>query len=206
MFMRIPVILVCISAPFAFAQLDSNSVTVTASRNTALQADQAIFGVIVTSDVNTSLNDVVAAVQGAGITLANFSSVSGGPEVYSGWLAPVPPVPNPVLQWTFRLPVPLADTKDTVASLTSLQQSLQKNTALRLSFSVQGTQVSQQLVQSQTCSIPDLIADARAQAQKLAAAAGRGVGNILAMAGATSSSAGTAPAVCSVTVRFALGN
>jgi hypothetical protein len=43
-----------ITAPLAFAQLDSNSVTVSASRGTNLQADQAIFSVTVDTAVDVS--------------------------------------------------------------------------------------------------------------------------------------------------------
>src|SRR5258707_12187840 len=55
------------------AQTDSNSVTVTAARTTTIQADQALFSITVTSDLNTSLDDVFAALQGSGITIGNFS-------------------------------------------------------------------------------------------------------------------------------------
>ena len=63
-------------ASLAFGQLDSNSVTVTASRGVSVQADQAVFGVFVDSGLNTSLDDVLAALQGSGITVANFSGVT----------------------------------------------------------------------------------------------------------------------------------
>src|ERR1039457_2549508 len=63
------------SASLAFGQIDSNAVTVTASRNANLQPDQVLFGVGVTSGLNVSLDDVVAALAGSGITVANFSSV-----------------------------------------------------------------------------------------------------------------------------------
>jgi uncharacterized protein YggE len=49
---------------------------------------------------------------------------------------------------------------------------------------VEGTQVSQQLQQSQTCSNADLVADATAQAQKLAAAAGLTLGPVLQLSNA----------------------
>src|SRR5260370_31326366 len=69
--------LALVSGSLAFAQLDSNSITVSASRSGTLQPDQALFVVSVQSDLNTSLNDVLAALQGSGITSANFSGVSG---------------------------------------------------------------------------------------------------------------------------------
>jgi uncharacterized protein YggE len=107
--------------------------------------------------------------------------------------------------------------KATVTALTGLEQSnLQPNSGFTLSFSVQGTQVSSALQQSQVCSIPGLIADATAQASKLASAAGLNLGSIVAMTSGTSSpvygieylgalsSQFTAPQSCTLTVKFAV--
>ena len=197
---RIPAVLFLISASLAFGQLDSNSVTVTSSSNTTPQPDQAVFSVTVGAAIGTSLNDVVSALSGSGITLANLSNVttslgvSGSPTFGIPGLAPAGPPP---LNWTFTLVAPLANTKATVAMLTGLQQTVpQKNSSLTLSFSIQGTQVSQQLQQSQPCAISDLLTDARTQAQTLAAAGGRTLSGILALSSATSG--------CTVTVKFAL--
>ena len=72
---RLPFFLLILSVPAAFGQLDSNSVTVSATRSMTQQPDQVLFGVTVQSGLNTSLDDVVAALQGSGITAANFSAV-----------------------------------------------------------------------------------------------------------------------------------
>lgn len=182
--------LVLILASLSLGQVNLNSVTVTSSRNASLPPDQAVFSVTVNSGINTSVNDVVAALQGSGITLANFASVSTQNGLGS----------QTAVQWSFRLIAPLSSTKDTIAMLTGLQQSLtQQKHGLTLSFAVQGTQVSQQALQSQTCAIADLIADTRSQAQTLAAASGRALSGILAMSSLTS----TSP-VCTLTVKFAL--
>jgi hypothetical protein len=168
-----------IFASLAFAQLDSNSVTVTASRNTNLQADQVVFSVTVTSGMDVSLNDIVAALQSSGITLSNFIGVNTNSQFTLGTGLPSQ---QPMLQWVFGLPVAISKLKDTAATLSSLQQSIAKNNpGLALSFAVQGTQVSAPLQQSQVCSVADLISDARIQAQKLATAAGMNLGSVLAM-------------------------
>jgi Protein of unknown function (DUF541) len=197
----------------AFAQLDSNSVTVTASRNVNLQPDQTVFSVQVSSGLTTSLDDIIAALQGSSIGIGNFSGVSTAPQYFAG----TGMQPQPMLDWTFTLPVSLSKMKDTTATLANLQQTIpQKNSGLALSFYVQGIQVSQQLQQSQTCAYTDLLADARAQAQKLATATGLGVGAILALSSATSTTVANGVAltgfpytsyspVCSMTVKFALG-
>src|ERR1700730_7421267 len=86
---RLPFFLLILSVSAAFAQLDSNSVTVTATRSMTQQPDQVLFGVTVQSGLNTSLDDVVAALQGSGITSANFSGVSTPPLIFAS-LTPTP--------------------------------------------------------------------------------------------------------------------
>lgn len=199
------VLLSCCS--LACGQTEVNSVTVSASNNVNLQPDQAIFSVTVQSGATTGLDDVLAALQGSGITAANLGGVSS---------LQLNTVGNQglTLQWTFYLAAPLANTKATVASLTTLQQNVAKTgNGLTLSFSILGTQVSQQLVQSQSCSLAGLIASATTQAQNLAAAANRTVGRILALSSSTSISTGASlvnpyaslnPPPCAVTVTFGL--
>ncbi|MGI8746075.1 MAG: hypothetical protein ACR2NN_26535 [Bryobacteraceae bacterium] len=202
--------LVAITAALSFGQqLDSNSVTVTASRSTNLPSDEAVFAVYVNSDYKAGLSDVLAALQGSGITAANFSGVNAAQTFQPPSGTPL----QPMLEWAFRLPVALSKIKDTVAALTALQQSvMQKNNGLTVSFTVQGTQVSTQLQQSQPCAVSDLLSDARVKAQKLADAAGLSVGTVLAMSSQTTSTApnGVAasfpfPPICALTVKFALG-
>jgi hypothetical protein len=208
--------------PLAFAQLDSNSVTVTASRAATLQADQVVFGVTVGAPMEVSLNDVVAALQSAGITLSNFVGANTQ-GIIPGFIGPQQLAAVPV-QWTFALPVAVSKLTDTASVLKNLQQNvLTNNKTWTMSFSVQGTQVSLPLQQSQVCSLPDLLNDARVQAQKMASAAGMTLGNVLAMSSGTSTTqqgsgvyVGTSlagfvsstqflpPQVCSATVKFAL--
>jgi uncharacterized protein YggE len=187
-----PLILALVlSLSVAFAQLDSNSITVTASRGSSSgPPDQALFGVVVTSGVDTSLDDVIALLQGTGISAANLQALEEYliPTGMSGQT-------TETLNWRFSFTAPLAKNKDTIAMLTTLQQTIaKKNNGVTMSFSIQGTQSS---IQPQTCSQSDLLTDARTQAQKLADGAGVSVGNILAMSSPTG-------AACVLTVRFAL--
>jgi len=166
--------------------------------------DQVIFGVFVNSGFASSLSDIVNAVSSVGITAANFSTLT---QVSN---------PNPALQWGFGLVVPFAQLKNTSAALASLAQSIpQNNSGLTLSFSVAGTQTSQ----LPPCPIAGLISDAGAQAQNLAAGAGRSLGGILAMSTATSNNGSSVAVIyaytslgsatssyCSLTVEYALGN
>src|SRR5690242_4547717 len=146
----------------AWHVLGQQSLTITASRSIALQPDEVVFAVTVSSGLNTGLDDVVAALTGSGVTASNFVNIDTGRAR-----------PDPVLVWSFNLPVPFPKIKDTVTSLTALQKTIgQNNSGLNFTFNVVSTQVSPQLQASQQCPIPDLVADARAQAQKVANSAG----------------------------------
>ncbi len=162
---KLPLLLLA-AAPL-FAQLESHTLTISATRSINLQPDQVVFGLTVSSAATASLDQIVSALGGLGITSANLTGVNN----YS---APT------TFQWSFTLAAPLSNLSATIGSLTKLQQTIaQNNSGLTLTFTVEGTQVSQQLQQSQSCSNADLITDATAQAQKLAAAAGLTLGTIL---------------------------
>jgi hypothetical protein len=186
----------------AFGQLESNSITVSASNNASLQADQADFSIVVQSSLTTSLDNVLTALQGSGITAANLSNVDTIQQYANGSTSSL------ALLWTFSLPVPLMNTKTIIASLTTLQQTIgAQNSGLTLSFAIAGTQVSPQLAQSQPCSFSSLITSATTQAQSLAAAGGLTLGSITALASSTSNVVAnpyaTAPP-CAITVTFSL--
>ena len=197
---RVIVLLLTPAAPL-LAQLANNTVTVTASQSSTAQPDEAIFSVTVGSGVDKSLDDVVAAVSGLGITAANLVQIS---SVFpSAGVAPPAPANAAAssVGWTFQLVVPFSKLKDTTAAVTSLQKSIsQNNSGLTLSFTLSGTRVSGQQVS--TCNLANLISQARAQAQDIAGAAGFKAGAIV---GLTSSTSASVPSLCSVTARFALG-
>jgi uncharacterized protein YggE len=185
----------------AVAQLTPNSVTVTASRSTTPQPDVARFSVSITSGVDATREDALAAASGAGLTAANFTGVS-----YFSSRDPLP------VTWSFSTTAPLANLKSTIGLLTAVQNSLAKDKKFALSFLVSGSEVSPQ---AQGCAIADLVADARTQAAKLASAAGMSLGGVQAMSGGTTGAAPTSigiggvlsisSPVCSITVKFSLG-
>src|SRR5581483_2348263 len=155
-------LLLLLAAVPVFAQLPSNTVSVTATRSMILQPDQVLFTLTVSSGLSTTVEQAAAALARFGITSADLTGVQN-PAATS-------------LAWNFSLATPLTNLTTTLASLVQLQQAIGQNTSgLTLTFSVTGTQVSQQ----QSCSDSDLIADATAQAQKLTSAAGRTLGPIL---------------------------
>jgi len=213
--------------PLALGQLDSNSVTVTVSRAVAAgQPDQELFNVSVQSSLTATFDDIIGALQGSGITAANFFSLGSqlcglngtgtGAGTCIGTGTGIPG-DGSALTWSFQFAAPFAKAKDTLTMLSALQQSIaKKKSGLSLSFSLVGTQVSAQA--QPTCSLTDLVADARSRAQSLASAGSLSVGNILAMSSPTPvsgvslpvatlgalSAPSAAPVSCSLTVKFAL--
>ncbi len=160
-----------VAAP-VFGQLAPHTITISATHSTYLQPDNVIFGLSVTASPTTTLDQVVASLSSLGVTSSSLTSINNTSS-------------PPNLQWNFNLAVPLASLTATIGTLTKLEQTItQNNSGLTLSFSVEGTEVSQQLQQSQTCSNADLMADATAQAQKLATAAGLTLGPVLQLSNA----------------------
>jgi uncharacterized protein YggE len=168
-----------------FAQLTPNSVTVTASRNPVVQSDLIVYNVSLAASRDVSFEEVLAAASGAGITAANFRGVN----VANGTTEPA--------SWLFAVTAPINDTKATIGLLTALQQNLARDKKFTLSFSVGGTDVSTQALQAQTCSLANLMTDARTRAANLASASGATAGAIQMLSASTTN--------CSLTVRFALG-
>ena len=176
--MRHHCLILLLAAAPAFAQLETDTISVTASRLVVLQPDQTVFLVYAVSGPTRNLDEVLAALAGTGITAANLESVRSDVEGR--------------LQWSFTLPVLFAKVPSTIATLTGLQDGV-RGVVNNVSFGVQGTQVSEQARQAQSCKEADLISDAQAQAQKLAVAAGYSLGPILWLADGTGGQSAGAP-------------
>src|SRR5579863_1161797 len=104
---------------FLFGQLGSGTVTVTPSNNSNPQPDQALFSVTVNSRIGQSLDGVVTALAGTGISAANLSGVN--------FQSATPPSNTPPLGWQFQLIVPVAQIQNTTASLLALQKNIAQN-------------------------------------------------------------------------------
>ena len=164
-----------VGASLAFGQLETDTITIQASRSVNLAPDQVSFYLTLTAGPDASLDQIVAALSGLGITASNLSSMYGGVDNQSS------------LQWSFTLATQLTKISATIASLVTLQQSMVKNNSgLSLTFQFQGAYVSPQAVQAQSCSAKDLVADAQAQAQAVASIAGLAVGPIIAISDGSS--------------------
>ena len=172
--MRSLALLLAIAAIPCLAQLDSNTLTVTAIRTVTLQPDQVVFSVVVGSGPNATLDQIVQALPGTGISATDLVGVTASqPGTIFG--------PAPLaLSWTFPMTAPLARIKDAITQLNALALSIGRNqSGLSLSFSVYGVQPSSQVQQAQKCPTAVLIADANVQAQRLADTAQVNLGPIL---------------------------
>ncbi|HLH41765.1 MAG TPA: SIMPL domain-containing protein [Bryobacteraceae bacterium] len=186
---------IALAPALLLGQLNSNTVTVTASQNSDSQPDQAIFNVTVNAGIDKSLDDIVKALASVGISTANLAGIT-----YQSNLAALTSGAASTVGWTFQLPVALSMQKQTLASLAALEQTIaQADNGLSLSFSLAGIQNSDP--QTQNCNYSTLIANAQAQAQQLASAAGSAANRITGISGTTSNGVG----VCSATVTFGLG-
>jgi hypothetical protein len=179
--MRILLISSLLMLPLAaFGQLDDNTLTVTSSRALTFQPDQVAISVTASFESTAALDDVLAAVASAGITLANLSNVS----TYN---LPLNAGQNrQTNEWFFVLQVPFSKLGGELTSLGAVQQSIGKNSARSLSYYVQGTQVSPQLSATGVCPYAALFQDAGAQAQTLASAAGVMLGPVVAVSDGSS--------------------
>jgi uncharacterized protein YggE len=174
-----------------FAQLDSHTLAISASRSITPQPDQVVFGLSVDAAASTTLDQVVGALSGLGVTDANLTGISNSDP----------------FRWSFTLVAPLSKLSTTIASLIKIEQTIgQNNSGLTLTFTIEGTQASQQVQQLPSCSDAELIADATAQAQKLAAAAGLTLGPILRVSNVPGSQTYAVPNIVERVGSFVLGD
>ena len=165
-----------VAAPgVVFGQLETDTLTIAASRDTMLVPDEVVFQLSVSSGQDASLEQVAAALKSAGIADAMFVSVSNPISVS------LPNIFNRSLSWSFTVAVPIGKMGSEIKLLASARLALTPGgSPVPVSFNIQGIQVSEEQ-QAQPCSFTDLVADARAQGQKVATAAGLALGPILAI-------------------------
>jgi len=190
-------------------------------RSASALPDQVQFVISIGSGADAGVDDVLSVARGAGLTLANLTTVSYAPPYE---IVPSPPPPDPTtgtttggtgtaenrlpVIWSFSLSTPMAQMKSTVGLFSALQTNLLRDGKYSLAFFLEGISVSPKAQQAQSCPLPELIADARTSASKMASAAGMSTGSILAMSSPTLSTSGeasvTSGGTCMLTVKFAL--
>jgi hypothetical protein len=149
---------------WACAQLDDNTITVTASRNVIAAPALMSITTSVGAPFDARLDDVMAIVQPAGITLGDLSSV----YAYS---------PDRGSTWTFRRNVADKEQAAALAALEQIRQQLTRNRVQEywLSYSLDS------MPGAAECPLPALVSDARAQAKRVADVTGVKVGPVFAL-------------------------
>ena len=175
--MRKLIVVLMAAVSLSAADLDNNTLTVTATRPLNAPPDEASMVVQVSVAPDIGLDDVLAMMKGTGITAGNLTGVyetavqTGQPYVEIGRTA----------TWTFQTAISLSDLQSTIATLTQLQ----KSSGSKLSFDIFGSRASA----LPACPLTALVADARRQADAMASAAGMKVGPIVSVSDTPSAGA-----------------
>ncbi len=170
--MRTVFVVLC-AAPLVFGQTASNTLRISASRTINAQPDQVVFSFAVSAPASEGLDEVVSGLSSLGVTTANLQSIYGPSTLGSGKST------QSVMQWSFSLPVAYSKAGAVASALGSLRGPL-----TLVSYG-SGPGTSTQSRAQQQCPYTDLVADAQAQAQKVAAASGFTVGPIVAISDGT---------------------
>jgi hypothetical protein len=110
------------------AQTDTNTITITASRNVAAAPDQVVYLVGVRLPSSAGLSDAVAQLAGTGITAAELLSTEAD---------------RTTVTWSFQHAVPFTAMKDTYVMLAKLSQQLGAPNGVQvLSYSVNSLQTT----------------------------------------------------------------
>ncbi|HLH18316.1 MAG TPA: hypothetical protein VKX45_13930 [Bryobacteraceae bacterium] len=157
-----------------FAQLDDNTITITALRSVALQPDQAVLTISLDLPMTSSFDDALAAVPGVTLTAADLAGV----QTF-----------GPLLSWQFSKAITLSDLGTALPALIAAQQKLAAQPDGSDLHYYLNSQASQQAQQANACPWPTLFSDAQAQAQKVAQAAGVAADGVVSMSQGNGTSA-----------------
>lgn len=155
-------------------QTGTDSINATATVVAPTPAPTAIAVTLtVTGDVNLGLDQALQAVAGAGVTTANLLGINqstfGQICTTNGFTTPCTPV-----QWMFRYTAPLTKWKDIVAALTQARGASHPGVTVDFSISADSPVAP-------ACVLPTVLSQAQRRAQDAAAAAGVGVGQLIAI-------------------------
>ena len=167
--MRAAFLFMVAAAPL-FAQLDNDTITITASRAvSAVGPDEVRLLVTVTADPGKSLEEVLSALEGLGLTERDLMGV--GPIGTCTSTLGCPDIP---LEWWFETTNPIGDLKQMLAKMSGLD--LTGRSGLSVAYSITSDASA-----APDCPLAALISQARQQAQSVAAAAGLGAGSVVAL-------------------------
>jgi hypothetical protein len=138
-------------------------------RELALRPEEAFFSVAVGVKLNVSLDEVMQGISSLGITSQDFASVSTN----SFW------GDEDELSYEFNYQVAFDKLKETLAAFESKRRALGAERGMQLYYRLVGVSPSKASVEAaRQRALPELIADARKQAETMASAAGVRVGAV----------------------------
>jgi hypothetical protein len=173
--------LLIVTAGLMFAQLDSDTITITATGQTpVLQPAELNVSLGVYAVRELGLEDVLKALAGVAVSERNLIGVSE--SRFIGVCIPSGNNCSPTKSWNFAFTTPLTKLNETMRALASIDAARQPGISIYYSFS------SDAAAAATDCAYPTLISQAQRQAQNIAAAAGVRVGGIVAMSDGTGGS------------------
>jgi cytoskeletal protein RodZ len=157
----------------------ADSITITATTPPSTSAPNRLAVTLtVSADAGTSMDAILAAAAGTGVSAGDLLGVnqpfSGRVCVGTGSIT----TPCNPIEWTFRFSAPLAKWKDTIAALAAARSA--KHPGITVDYGV-----SADAPAPPECATPTLLSRAQRRAQDLAAAAGVGVGALVAVSDAS---------------------
>jgi hypothetical protein len=169
----------------AFAQLHSDTISITATGQTALpQPDQVTVSVSVYAGSELGFEQVAKILAGIAVTELNLISVERPTTRVCAREC------SPVTLWRFGLTEPLSKLNETLRALARIETA--QPSGVENSYSVSSSVSS---AATQECAYPILISQARRHAGNIAAAAGLRVGAIVAMSDGTGAAQAESSAV-----------
>lgn len=198
-------VLLCAAAAVVSAQTAVTKVIeVSVSRSVPLKAEEAGFTLTVFTKTTAGFDEVLAAVASLGITAQDFLNVDTGYSYLDD---------DEGLNYSFSLTTPFDKMKDTMTLLDAKRRSLTAERGMNLTYSLDGVSATKTSTdQARDRLFPELMADARRQAELMATAAGVRVGAVAGLSQESSATYlvlgrpgyGGAMASASLTVRFAI--
>ena len=169
------VLLALLFSAFAFAQ---EGITVVATKNVEFAPEEVTFSVMVLTDQESSLDDVLKVAKDTGLEAKHLVSISTQPQYYGPG-----PAPQVRSAYQFVMPVKFAAMKETSDKFAALRRSLLADNS-KVEVQIVGTSIGASIATQEKArqdALPDLLAEARRKADALAKVAGLKVGRIVAM-------------------------
>lgn len=183
---------------YAQPAIESKSITLTVSKSVTLSTGEVQVAVNILGDLDTTMDQVLAAVKDLGLTAQDLVSLG---------TMPIGPRPDQFrLNYSFRLAAPFSRLKQTLDAVDRLRRTIDTNLELQF-YTMAVTASPAAFDEARQRALTDLIQEAQGKAQSLADAARLKLGALTAISdSSTSGGYGTPPGLqvyFTLTVRFA---